>query len=98
MKKIFFVSALVVLFGCDLFSRGPASVVQDFFRYVEKGEITKAEELLTSDSKQMFAMVGGLQSGTEDIKKKKGIKTFKIVKEDITGEMATVNLEIIYGN
>ncbi len=46
----------------------------------------------------MLAMVGGLQGGTEDIKKKRGIKTFKIVKEDITGEMATVSFEIIYGN
>ncbi len=34
MKKIIFVSVLVVLFGCNLFGRGPASVVQDFFRYV----------------------------------------------------------------
>lgn len=103
MKKVISVLAvLAILMGCNLLSgNSPAKVVQEFHRLVEKGELSKAYELVSQSGKGLLAMAGGAQglsSGTNEIKQKGGIKNIKIIKEDVTGEMATVNFEITYGN
>lgn len=101
-KVISIIAILLIFMGCDkLFGSGPANVVKRFYELAEKGEVSKAFELFSEGAKGMLNMMGGTKALiglTDEIKKKGGIKNFKVVKEDITGELATIRFEITFGN
>lgn len=88
----------LIISGCGLLGGGPGGVVKDFYRYVEKGELTKAYDLISVQGKLLVSNSQNLAPMTEAIKKKKGITDIKILKEDVTGEIASVDLDLTYGD
>ncbi len=104
MKKLVFMFLCFIaigLFGCSSFE-SPFSVVEKSYKYLAEGKVNDCYELLTEDGKNMLKSFGGgasaLSGATEAIKAKKGIKKIELIKEDITGDTATVKSKIHYGN
>lgn len=82
------------------FSRSPSSVVKDFVLQVEKGNIDAAVNLFSSkmpnDQKEKLKTL--LPAATQELKKKGGVKSVEIEKEDVKGDAAEVKYKIVYGN
>ena len=94
---LFLVSAI----ACSLLSAGPADTVQKFFRHLEKGQIADASALLSSRAVGQVPpekLRSGLENGARQIASKGGIRSVKVQKEEIQGELASVTLLITYGN
>ncbi len=100
--KIRFVGVIVLitvlmLSGCGLGSSGPSQVAKDFFLAVEKGEIDKAENLLSKEAKARFGgeLKDYLRKLTQSLQEQGGIKSIEIVEEKVTGEIATVEMKVV---
>ena len=97
--SILFVFAALLVAGCG--AAGPADAVEDFYYHVEAGEIDAAAELF---SDQITALISreklktALAEQTREMKDKGGIKSFEVLSEDITGEVADVRIRVEYGN
>jgi hypothetical protein len=92
--------SLLALGGCSLFKPGPAKTVQNFYKFVEKGEIEEAKKLLSAQVLSTFgAKIGtALADETKKIKAKKGIDSFNVLQEYVTGDLAEIMIEVKYGN
>lgn len=90
-------SALAVL---EEQSKKAANVVQEYFRLIEKGDISKAYELFSQKLKSEIADgAQGLSKMTNQIKEKGGIKDIKIISvENVTDEIVVVFFEITFGD
>lgn len=104
MKKVIAVLLVLVCFGitsCSSFD-SPSTVVKEFYRFAEAGKVNDAYKLVTQDGKEMLSKYGGGVSAisklTDEIKRKDGIKSIKILGEEITGDTANVKFELIYGD
>jgi hypothetical protein len=102
MRKFSAIFILVtLLIGCSR-SSSPSKAVKNFYQLVEKGEVTAAYEMISVGGKRLMDPFGGksvlIEQGTEKIKETGGIKDFKIISEDVQGEIATEEFIIIYGN
>ena len=91
---------LAVLFtGC--FGGSPQDTTEDFYRYVEKGEITKAMDLLTDDT---FNSVGrdkirtALEMQTRRIADQDGIDKFEFLEAEVHAELADLQVMITLGD
>ncbi|MCB1056111.1 MAG: DUF4878 domain-containing protein [Acidobacteria bacterium] len=85
--------------GC--FKPGPAATVKAFYHHVEKGELDEAIEILAADARSDVPhdkLKVGMQQATREIAQKDGIKSIKVLKEDVIGQTAEVTVEIKYGN
>lgn len=92
---------LIGFVGCGLFGSSPASVVERFFKLVEAGKLSEATELLSKDAKSLLSFGGEhqvLRSFSDEIKRNGGIKSFKVVQNDIRGELAQISYELTFGN
>ncbi len=89
---------LLVAVACGMFRKSPGAVTRQFYELVEEGELGTAYDLLSIESKKMIHDSTRLRYFTERIKEKNGIKRFEILKEEVTGEIATVNFQISYGD
>jgi hypothetical protein len=81
---------------------GPGATVKQFFTLVEDGKVNDAMELMAPGIKDMMQAMGGggavFGEGTKEIKDKGGIKKINILKEEVTGDLAEVEVEIEYGD
>ena len=99
-----FVCYLAILFslssaGCNLLKPGPAKTVQVFYEHVERGEIQDAINCLSSEVTSSFGadkVRTMLIAETDKIKRKGGIDSFEVKKEEITGEIADVSIVFKY--
>lgn len=86
--------------GCN-FSGAPSKKVEDFCRTVERGEIERAMVFFSSGftSRQGIGPLReDLSNVSVELKEHGGIKTIKVLKEDIVGDVAEITVEIARGN
>jgi hypothetical protein len=78
--------------GCGLFS-SPSRATKNFYGYVEAGNMDKAMELVSTQTKNSVSqdkLRAGLGEATRAIKQHGGIDSIEVTKEDITGDIANV--------
>ena len=98
MKKAWLLGMLLLclsIVGCSS-SNSPSGVVKDFYKYTADGKTNEAVALVTGKGQGLVAAF--LPALTEDIKEKGGIKSIDIIKEEISGDTATVTLVLKFGN
>jgi len=94
------ICALVTV-SCGLTQSGPADIVKKFHKAVEQGELDDALKYLSPSLTAMFppqkikTMLG---EETKKTKAKKGISSLDITKEDVTGEVADLQITVKYGD
>lgn len=104
MKKLFAVLAVSLflgLIGCNAFD-SPSNVVKKFHKYAAEGKVNDAYDLFSKDGKRLLDQWAGgasfLTKETDKIRNKGGIKTIEIIKEATTGDIATIEYQITFGN
>jgi hypothetical protein len=88
------------LASCNWSSK-PATVVQDVYRAIERGEIDRAMTFMSQGfmSRQGIESVKqGLSEAAFTLKNDGGIKSLKVLKEDTVGDFAEVTVEVTRGN
>ena len=99
LLSVLFVLAALIVVGCG--PAGPAEAVEDFYYHIEEGELDDAVEMF---SEQIMSVISreklktGLAEQTREMKQNGGIKSFEILSEEITGQVADVRIRIEYGN
>src|SRR6266404_1125730 len=86
--------------GCNL-SVGPSRTVETFIRTVERGEVDRAATFFSSgfiNNRGIGPLKEDLSRVASDVKEHGGIKSIKILKEDLVGQVAEVSVEITRGN
>jgi hypothetical protein len=86
--------------GCGLLS-SPSRTVKLFHKHIENGEITEAMKLMSNRAIKTLGidkMRKGFENTTREVKAKGGISELNIIKEEIIGELAEVDLEMKFGN
>jgi hypothetical protein len=94
-----FTVSSVVFYGC--FKRGPGKTVELFYRSLEKGDIDNAMGVFSSSTTNNFPrnkIQLYMNEAVKETQEKQGIKSFKIDREDITGDTAKVSYTVEYGN
>src|SRR5438874_801938 len=92
-------AALVSTAGCG-FRRRPSTVVEDFCRTIERGDIDRAAAFMSQGivgRQGIDSIKDSLRQATLWLKNDGGIKSIKVVKEDTVGDVAEVTLEITRG-
>lgn len=94
------IAAVFVVGGCGLFET-PAGVAKRFMASVEDGEIDDALDCLsprfvTGASRDKLRQV--LSEQALELKRKGGIKSMKITKEDVVGTVGDIVMTITYGD
>ncbi len=80
---------------------GPGSVIKDFYKKIDRGEVSSAMESLSQTARTQFGdamLQPGLSSLSETTRSKGGIASVKITQEEVHGETATVSFLITYKN
>lgn len=92
--------ACMLATACSALRPGPAATVEKFYRLLEKGEITEASKLISVSITSQYGekLKMGLAEQVDEIQKNKGITTMAVQSEVVTGEMATVVIDITFGN
>lgn len=95
----FLLLALLSLTSCA--SRSPSATVVRFHQNLEQGKIEDAMAQLSSRIRASIPdtkLRPALEKATDDIKAKGGIKKINILKEDVTGEIAHIEYQILFNN
>jgi hypothetical protein len=98
-KLSLLVIGALLLIACG--GGGPGATVKQFYTLVEDGKVNEAMELMAPGIKDMMQAMGGATvfgEGTKEIKEKGGIDQINILKEEVTGEIAEVEVEVVYGD
>jgi len=98
-KLSLLVIGALLLIACS--GGGPGATVKEFFHLVEDGKVNDAMELMAPGIKEMMQAMGGaaaFSEGTSEFKDKGGIKKINILKEDVTGDVAEVEVELEFGD
>ena len=98
-KLSLLVIGALLLIACS--GGGPGATVKQFFTFVEDGKVNDAMELMAPGIKEMMQAMGGpavFSEGTNEFKEKGGIKKINILKEDVTGDIAEVEVELEFGD
>ncbi|MCD4790138.1 MAG: DUF4878 domain-containing protein [Bacteroidales bacterium] len=112
MKKLNVILSLVIasfLFfstSCGTSSSSsPGDISVKIIKDTEKGNANAVIAVISTDGKELSdedeaKLTAMLQMGQEEIKKKDGIKSIEVIKEDINeaGDKAKVKMKIVYGN
>lgn len=86
--------------GCNL-SASPSKAVETLWRAVERGEVEKAETFFSSGfiSRQgIGSLKSALTNTSLQLKNAGGIKSIKVLKEDVVGDVAEVTVEVTGGD
>lgn len=89
----------VLLNGC--LGGTPQDTAEDFYRYVEAGEITKAMGLLADDTYDKMGrdkIRTALEMQTRRLADQGGIEKFEIVEAEIHAELADLEVQITLGD
>jgi len=96
---LFIIFIFMGILGCG---SSPSGTVKDFYKYVEKGEVNKASDLISKPGKELMNQLGGANNAlihtNEVISKKGGIKNIEILNEDTKGDISNIKFQITYGN
>lgn len=91
---------VVILFAtisCGILNPGPGKTVQSFFKALDKGEINEAMEYLSVQTIQTLGYDKwrtALAEAANSLASSGGIKSVKIMNEDIIGDTARVTFEV----
>ena len=88
----------VLLVGC---STGPGNTVQKFFQAVDKGQIEEAMGYLSSSTLQTLGTDkwrAALVEASSQMAAEGGLRSVKIVEENVNGEIAQVTVSITVGD
>ncbi len=103
-SRVLLVLALLELLsinpGCSL-SAKPSKSVETLCRTVERGEVDRPATFFSSGLINKFgiqALKEDLSRTTTELKEHGGIKSIKVLKEDVVGDVAEVTVEITRGN
>lgn len=80
--------------GCGLLKPGPAQVVKSFLEDVERSELQKAVQLVSTRIRQMLGeskLMAGLEKQGTQMRSKGGIASIKTQSEQVTGDVAKVS-------
>ena len=86
--------------GCSL-SAKPSKTVDNLCRAMESGDVDRAATLFSSgviNRVGIQALKQDLLGGVAELKEHGGIKSIRVVKEDVVGDVAEVMVEITRGN
>jgi Domain of unknown function (DUF4878) len=86
--------------GCSL-SAKPSKSVEALCRTVESGDVNRAATFFSSGLLNRLgiqALKADLSRTTMELKEHGGIKSIKVLKEDVVGDVAEVTIEITRGN
>src|SRR4051812_41776463 len=90
------VELLSIIPGCSL-SAKPSKTVDTLCRAVESGDVDRAATLFSSgliNRVGIQALKQDLLGGVAELKEHGGIKSIRVVKEDVVGDVAEVMVEI----
>ena len=91
------VAITVLLIGCThLGKKSPPEVLQAFFAAANSGKYSEAEGYLTSSSKSMMALGGGIKKFADKETRDGTLASVEILKIDMRGEGAKINYKIHY--
>jgi hypothetical protein len=103
-SRVLLVLALLELLGinpgCSL-SPKPSKSVETLCRTVESGEVDRAATFFSSgliNKLGIDALKENLSQASVELKEHGGIKSIKVLKEDVIGDVAEVTIEITRGN
>lgn len=103
MKKtaIILISLLTVFLSACGSSSGPVGSVEKYYRAIDEGQTDAAYALISSQSKDKYANSATTKVVSERIQKHTlgswTIKGFNTIEENISGDSASVMLQITYG-
>ena len=100
LLAIALLALLTISPGCSL-SAKPSKSVETLCRTLERGEIDRAAAFFSSGLVNKFgieALKEDLSRTTAELKEHGGIKSIKVLKEDVVGDVAEVTIEITRGN
>jgi hypothetical protein len=95
------IACLIAAFLTACLGGSPEKTAEEFYRAIEAGEISDAMELLNEDT---YDHVGrdkiraALEMQTRRIADQGGIKKFEVVKSDVRGEIADLEVLITLGD
>ena len=98
MKKAWLLGMLLLclsIIGCSS-SNSPSGVVKDFMKYTADGKANEAVALVSDQGQAIVTAFFPMM--TAEIKKKGGIKSIDIIKEEISGDTAAVTHVVKYGD
>lgn len=89
---------LCTLAACS--GSAPGTALQKYIKAVEAGDVTKAVAMYPMSAQSQFGskLVAFITAESEGIKKRGGVKAMDVLKEDVTGDIATVTIATHYGN
>lgn len=103
-SRVLLVLALLELLtinpGCSL-SAKPSKSVETLCRAVESGKVDRAAAFFSSEFINKLgigALKENLSRATAELKEHGGIKSIKVLKEEVVGDVAEVTIEITRGN
>ena len=95
------IGMLLIITGCNFFSASPSKAVETLYKTVERGDVERAVTFFSS----MFISRQGIEplkrelsNSSLELKEHGGIKSIKVLKEDVVGDVAEVTVEITRGN
>jgi hypothetical protein len=100
LLAIALLALLTISPGCSL-SAKPSKSVETLCRTLERGEVDRAAAFFSSGLVNKFgieALKEDLSRTTAELKEHGGIKSIKVLKEDVVGDVAEVTVEITRGN
>jgi hypothetical protein len=108
-SAVIFLTAL--LCGCsgsgsapgNLFGSSPSNVVKTFYMSCNSGEYSKAEDILSSDSKKLIhgdlgGLIGGMKGLCDKDSRDGTITSIDIKSENVRGEGASVIFDVHFKN
>lgn len=102
MRKCLALFVIFIFMGILGCGSSPSGTIKDFYKYVEKGEVNKASDLLSKPGKELMNQLGGANNAliktNEDISSRGGIKNIEILNEDTKGDISNIKCQITYGN
>jgi len=100
VRFVFAIALIITGVGCTSTAR-PSKTVEAFCRAVERGDVERAATLFSSGFISMRGierLKSDLRDVSIELKDHGGIKSIKILKEDVIGDVAEVTIEVTRGN
>ena len=101
MVSMVVVAGVLWLSGCGLLKPGPSQVVRRFMESVERSELQKAVELVSTRIRQMLGdgkLKAGLEEQGKQIRARGGIARITTQSEQVTGDVAQVSSIVEFKN
>jgi hypothetical protein len=102
IRILFAIIALILsTLACAMFPSGPGKTVQQFFNSLERGEIQEAKSYMSSSSLQSLGSDkwdSVLVQLSQQISSSGGIDKVDITEENVNGDIASVTVQITFGN